>query len=421
MSTNYVRSDNIKILNLQLSSLDGSRVADISQFVLSFNIFEDILYPTVRANFLINDSIGLLNSFPIIGEELISIEFGQEGFDFTTEYTFHVKSIDNQRNTPQAKGKIYTLECISQEFIDNANKLINGKYEGQSEDVIRAIFENWFPNSFKSLTTGDPTKGVQKLLFSRLRPLMAIDLVRKRAVSQDYLSSSYVFFENKRGFNFCTIEYLMHQLQDNVKDKEFFIDTAQNTSNRNMNTRSIIHFQTVSQVNNTQKLTHGALHNTVKRFDLLTGLTTITKWLGVEKQDQFKFASDNPKALNTTQFEDKYNKDAAQALLVPHSSDLPENYIDSSLGARHAYITKLGQNIFQAFVYGDIALTAGDVITINVDNPTGSTSPGENNRLLAGNYLISRLRHIVVNGSGGAAKSYYVSMELIKGFYEDHG
>jgi hypothetical protein len=419
MSTNYVRSDNIKILKLEMTSQDGSRVVDISEKVLSFNIFEDILYPSVRANFLINDSVGLLTSFPIIGEELISIEFGQEGFDFTTEYTFHVKSIEGQVNLAQSKGKMYTLDCISQEFIDNANKFITGKYEGQSEDVIHAIFENWF-DSDKSVSTGDPTKGVQKLLFSRIRPFQAIDLVRKRAVSQKYLSSSYVFFENKRGFNFCTIEYLLDQLQDNVKDKEFFVDTAQNTSNRNLNTRSIIHFKNVSQVNNTQKLTQGGLHNTVKRFDILTGKTEEIKYLNAEKQDQFKFASDKPKALNSTNFEQKHNKKPATSLLVPHSSDLPENYINDAIGARNAYVTKLGQNIFQVFVYGDIALTAGDVVKINVNNPTGATSEGDDNRLTAGKYIIARLRHIVVN-AGPNPKTYYISMELIKGFYEDHG
>lgn len=401
-----------------MTSVDGKKVVDIDDKVLSFNIFEDILYPSIRANFLINDSVGLLTSFPIIGEELIKIEIGQEGFDFTTSYTFHVKSIEGQINMPQSKGKMYTLECISQEFIDNAKSLVFGKYEDKAENVIHSIFSNEFKSN-KKLVTGDPTKGTQHILISRLRPFQAIDMVRKRSVSKNYLSSSYVFFENKRGFNFCTIEYLLSQLQENVKDKVFFVDTAQDTDNRNMNTRSLIHFKNVSQVNNTQKLTQGGLHNTVKRFDILTGLTNVVKFLNAEKQDQFKFASDSPKALNTTQFEQNNNKKPASTLLVPHSSDLPENYINDAIGARNAYVTKLGQNIFQVFVYGDIALTAGDVIEIKVNNPTGATTEGDDNRLTAGKYIIARLRHIVVN-AGPTPKSYYVSMELIKGFYEDH-
>lgn len=384
---------------------------------LTFNVYEDIMYPCVRADFLISDSIDLVASFPIIGEELIKVEFGQEGFDFTTSYTFHVKSLENQKNTPQSKGKTYTLHCASEEFITNSNQFITDKMQGNSEDVVRALFKNYM-KSTKNVNLGDPTKGVQKLLFSRIRPLQAIDMVRKRSVSAKYISSSYVFFENKRGFNFCTIEYLINQLQDNVNDKQFFVDTGQNTDGRNMNTRSIIDFRNVSQVNNTQKISQGGLNNIVKRFDLLTGKVTSTQYINIEKQNQFQLA-DKPLPLNTTQFEQQHNQQPATSFLMPHSSDNPENFMDTILGSRHAFVTKMAQNIFQVFVYGDIALTAGDVITINVNTPQGSTGPSGDNRLLAGKYLISRLRHIVING-GPNPKSYMVSMELIKGFYEDY-
>jgi hypothetical protein len=104
--------------------------------------------------------------------------------------------------------------------------------------------------------------------------------------------------------------------------------------------------------------------------------------------------------------------------LVPHSSEFPENYISGSLGAKHSYVNKLDQNLFYIYVNGDTALTAGDVITINVPTPIGGTEKPKNDRLLEGNYLISKLRHIVVNLSP-TEKSYTIAMELIKGSYED--
>jgi hypothetical protein len=63
-------------------------------------------------------------------------------------------------------------------------------------------------------------------------------------------------------------------------------------------------------------------------------------------------------------------------------------------------------------------LTAGDVITVKVPTIVG-TGEATENRLLAGNYLISKLRHIVINASS-AQKTYHCSMELIKGTYEDY-
>jgi len=418
MTAYYVKSDNINILDLTLYSLDGSKSYDLSSQVLSFDIYEDIMFPCIRAEIKIIDAIGLLTSFPIVGEETIDIEFGQEGFSFTNSYTFHVKAIEQQKTMSQGKSKMYTLSCVSEEFITNSKQFLVSKYQGATDDVVRAIF-NTTLQSKKTLSIGDPTKGTQNILLSRMRPLQAIDMLRKRAVSQDYISSSYVFFENKRGFNFCSIEYLLNQLQDNVNDKQFFYDTTQNTDVRNLNTRSLIDFKIVSQVNNTQKLAQGGLNNTVKRFDLLTGKVSLTQYINAEKQQQFKFASSNPKALNTSQFENKYGNTKSTALLVPHSSDLPENYIDSTIGARMGFVNKLSQNIFQAFTYGDIALTAGDIITINTPNPTGATDKPDDNRLINGNYIISRIRHIIINNAPNP-KSYMVSMELIKGFYDDY-
>jgi hypothetical protein len=185
-----------------------------------------------------------------------------------------------------------------------------------------------------------------------------------------------------------------------------------------MNTRNILSLKNISQVDNIKKLTQGGLNNIVKRFDLLKGELTQTPYVNSQKQSQFKFASKKPLGLNTTHFESTYGANAAVSLLVPHSSALPENYIDTTIGARHSYVTKMGQNLYQAFVYGDTALTAGDVITVNVPSSVNNKSNNGDNRLIAGNYLMSKVRHNIINRDD--TRNYHVSLELIKGFQEDY-
>ena len=185
-----------------------------------------------------------------------------------------------------------------------------------------------------------------------------------------------------------------------------------------MNTRSIISLLQMSQTDNTKKLAQGALNNTVKRFDLLTGKVSTTQYVNSEQEQNFKYASPKPLSLNTLSYNNKYGNTISTALLIPHSSDLPENFIDSMLGFRRAFVTKMGQNIYRMYVNGDPALTAGDIITVNVPSSQGSTGAPYDNRLYAGNYLISKLRHIILNNVPNP-KSYTCSMELIKGFQED--
>ena len=418
MTKKYVKSDDVNVITLKLSSADGKKNYDLSAQVVEFSIYEDIMFPVVRAEFTLIDALDLLTKFPIIGEEIIEVEFETPGYDLSCSYKFHVNSIENQTTAAQGKSKAYVLRAFSEEFITNNTKFVGEKKSGSSEHLIQDMMNNYLGTK-KTIAGGDPTKGTQQVLLSRMRPFQIVDFIRKRSVSLNYNSSSYVFFENKRGFNFSTIEYLLHKQQDNVKDKVFFYDTAGNSDARNMNTRNIIHLQNISQVDNTKKITQGSLNNVVKKFDLLTGEIVTTNYKNSEKQSQFKLGSKKPLGLNTSSFEKKFGEEAATSMLVPHSSDLPDNYIDSAMGAKHSFVTKMGQNIYQVYVNGDTALTAGDVITINVPSATGDTGSTQTNRLIAGNYLVSKLRHIVVNVSSNQ-KSYTVSMELIKGFQEDY-
>ena len=418
MSTNYIKSGSIDIKSITMSNLTGSRNHDLRGQVVGFNIYEDILFPVVRASFTFNDAVDILTGFPIIGEEMIEVEFVTSGYDETVKYKFHVKSVENQAATPQNKGRVYIVHATSEEFVTNNVKYVTKKYSLGAGDIVQNIAKE-FLNTDKNVSVGDVPKGIQEILISRLKPLQAIDMVRRRSVSEKYLSSTYVFFENQIGFNFCTVEFLMDNLKSKVKDKIFFYDTAPDTDAKNMNTRNILSIENVSQVNNTKKLAQGSLNNIVKRFDLMTGEMTVTQYKNTEQQGKFKYASDKPVGLNTTHYEDTYGAEASQVMIVPFSSHLPETFTAESMGAKISFATKLSQNIFHAEVHGDSALTAGDVIEIRLPNAVGSTDKPEENRLISGNYLMSKVRHSVICPLG-QEKTYSCSLELIKGTYEDN-
>ena len=418
MSTNYIKSGSIDIKSITMSNLTGSKNHDLRGQVIGFNIYEDILFPVVRASFTFSDNIDILTGFPIIGEEIIEVEFVTSGYDETVKYKFHVKSVENQAATPQNKGRMYIVHATSEEFVTNNVKYVTKKYSLGAGDIVQNIAKE-FLNTDKNVSVGDVPKGIQEILISRLKPLQAIDMVRRRSVSEKYLSSTYVFFENQTGFNFCTVEFLMDNLKSKVKDKIFFYDTAPDTDAKNMNTRNILSIENVSQVNNTKKLAQGSLNNIVKRFDLMTGEMTVTQYKNTEQQGKFKYASDKPVGLNTTHYEDTYGAEASQVMVVPFSSHLPETFTAESMGAKISFATKLSQNIFHAEVHGDSALTAGDVIEIRLPNAVGSTDKPEENRLISGNYLMSKVRHSVICPLG-SEKTYSCSLELIKGTNEDN-
>jgi len=416
MSSEYVSSGSIDIKKLEITSYDGKKQYNLMSQVMSFSVYEDTMFPVIRAEFSINDGIDLQSSFPIIDEEIINLEFSTAGYDLVNSYTLYVKSVENQSVSPGTKGKTYTIRAVSKEFIFNSTLLINKKLNEESHKLVQSIMKDTL-HTTKNVNI-ELTKGIQDILVTQMKPFQIIDLIRKRAVSKKYASSSYLFFENKRGFNFCTIEYLFDNLKGNINDKIFFYDSAVDTDAKNMNSRNILGLRNVSAVNNIKKLATGSLNNVFKRFDILTGDIVETVYKNSDQQSKFKAPSDNPIGLNTTHYESMFGASAARTTLVPHSSHLPENFIAESLGAKHSFAAKVSQNIYHVHVYGDSALTAGDIVTIKIPQATGGVSNKED-RLVAGNYLISKLRHIVVN-STNSRKMYTCSMELIKGSYEDN-
>ena len=46
-----------------------------------FDIYEDIMFPVIRASFVCADGVDVLSSFPIIGEEIINVSFSLPGYD----------------------------------------------------------------------------------------------------------------------------------------------------------------------------------------------------------------------------------------------------------------------------------------------------------------------------------------------------
>ena len=65
-------------------------------------------------------------------------------------------------------------------------------------------------------------------------------------------------------------------------------------------------------------------------------------------------------------------------------------------------------------LYGDFDLCAGDVIGMQVATMDGLTSVDKEDTVLSGNYVVTKVHHIFINGE---RKTHTMSVEMIKGNY----
>jgi hypothetical protein len=399
----------VDIHKLMLYSDDGCRAFDITGQVHYMDIYESILSPIIYAELTIEDSIDLQRQFPLIAEEYVEIEYSVGNAHKHSKFKLHVKGINNLEISPQQKWKGYTISLVSMEMLKNVNQNVDRKFDGDIGTSVQKILKEYLKTD-KALNI-EATRGIDNVLVTRLEPLKAIDMMRRRAVSKKYLSSSFVFYENKYGYNFETVEAIFDRNKNGVGDKVFMYSSTAAADSKVNTFRNIIAYRQVSFADSIDKIQQGGLSNKVGALDLVTGGYQILNYTNNLAADRFTTADAASAGQNSSAFERLHGKTTAKTLLVPTASDRNESFLPNKLSILQAYTQKITQNLVHVYIYGDSEITAGDVIECSLPEAVADTGTPEPDRLASGKYLVAKCRHCFTLGP---KPLYTQSLELIK-------
>lgn len=397
----------VQIKRIDLFSIDKNKKTSIIGQCQLINVYESILRNTIYAEIFMKDGIDLLNEFPIIAEESVEFEFVTPGFDKSTVFKLQIYAIEDMYNDAAAGSRKYVLKCCSAEMYKDSTTLVYKKYKDEAANMVQQLVSSEL-GSDKKMFNLEQTKGIQEILIAQKTPMQAIQHIRLRSVSSKYKSSSFVFFENKNGYNFCTIEYLFDKNKGNIGDKVFFYDSAVNQNVENINFRNILAYRNIGRTDTITKLRKGSVYNNTQYYDVISG-----EFKDIEynlNTSDFKYSDDKAVGFNSSTFENKYKGKKKFKQFIPVDSSRPETFLPESRGALQSFVQQLVQNIVHIHIYGDSVITAGDVITCKLPQITNLTVAPEEDRLIAGNYMVAKLRHIF---QFGARVQYSQSLELI--------
>lgn len=411
--TKDILPGDVEIVNITLLSQDQNRKYNLLAQVTGFEIYESILSPVLYGEMVVSDSIGLLQSFPIIGEEYVAIQFRTPKSPSTATYLMRVNQVKNKKVLDGNKRITYTLQLVSAEVIRNSARVVTKTYEDTISNVITSIIK-------EDLKTEKPvnietTAGVEKGLITRMPPFKAIDFLRRRAVSTKYPSSSFVFFESRDGYKLTTIEGLMDKGQAAIafgSTKEFFFDTARKESVKDVTLRNIVAYNQITFTDTISKVQTGGLTNEIQSFDLVTGNVKKYTYTDNVGSDKFKKVDKDGAGQNTTGFIREHGKTTAVKNIRPVLADKPDTQLVEKLAIQRGFANKITQNIVQIYIYGDSDIRIGDTIKCTFPAAVDAANNKGASRLDSGNYLVSKVRHIVTNSD---RPQHMIALELIKG------
>ena len=427
----------IKLEGIQLFNFKKNAVM-LTDACLEFNIFQDLYGKGTKIELAVFDSNGLIEMFPIVGDETLVIQFKTPTFDTTLTHVFKIYKISD-RTKVQQRAEAYVLHGISQEVIANKRKTINKSYSQlQPEKIVESIYEDYLrptEEEFGVVATNKPelelqeTQYEQSLVFPSIRPFDAIQQVCNEAVlkveedASDPKSKAenFIFYQTPTKWVFRTLDSLLRQ--DPV-DKFFLAEAAKNETKKGEGEGSdtgIFPHQNISgltvknQLDTVKNLEQGLYAHVVKTIDPLMKKFTEDAWSWAEHFAELTHIEDEPKVHSD---ESMYNSDAGTSVSYYLPSNIGEDYQNSNdftkraveagtdnqitnprnlhsfLKYMAASMTQLTNLVLEIVIPGNTDVEIGNVIEVHIPQTSDFEDYKRSNNLLYGNkFLVTAVRH----------------------------
>ena len=200
-------------------------IVDIKTMLVEIDIFEDLFSNTLSASLVINDANGLIERFPIVGDEYVIINLKTPTLDETIDIALKVYKITDRKYTTE-KNQTYTIHLTSDEMTKDMISVVDEPYTGYAHDVIRNVFKRYFFNPARAdnpEVVTSPAAYIQHDIGVGRQPLEFINHVANEAQSIEYPASNFLFYQDRDNYNFVTVDELISR---EPIDKFYFADQA---------------------------------------------------------------------------------------------------------------------------------------------------------------------------------------------------
>ena len=214
----------------EIRSNDGSKTVNVTNLVITFSYFENVLSPMVTAQAVIvntgnavideeEDITSIYNGLPLNGGEKVSIKIPATaegpGIEFTEQNgnELYIASITNV--LIDAERESFTINLVSREAITNETSRIGKKFPSTEpiSDSVKEIIKNYLLSD-KDVDI-DETQNPYGFIGNMKKPFTTLTWLATKSVpgnvSGGDATAGYFFFETYLGYHFRSIDSLITQ------------------------------------------------------------------------------------------------------------------------------------------------------------------------------------------------------------------
>lgn len=409
----------VDIEDLYIISAEGTHVF-VLDYLVEFNIYEDIFSNFLTGDIVISDSANLIGSLPIQGKEYIVIKFTTPGMKDTVSKTFRIYSVTDRLVTNDRTTQLYTLNFCSQECLTDSITPLYHPFEGSIDSVVDKIFNEYISNkrTFTVSPSGSLSESKEKTQIKILTktdnrvkfispgwtPFKCINWLSSKAIPLNGESCNFLFWESNKNFYFGSLETIFaNKASLNIGTYNYSIAGNLDTTNlqkRMFLIEDLVISKTSDAIKNNMQ---GYLSNRLISLDILNKSYYIKDYDHVDSFSKYShLAKKNKEAPIFSSGE--FRNPAAKTSVYPMNDNLFTNFKDNVnermpdvYGNRLSHMIELSNFKLSITVPGRTDVEAGAVITINYPDskPISENKKSRNNNdpVYSGDYIITAVRH----------------------------
>lgn len=395
----------VSIRKLELISSSNAKI-DITNQLIGIEVYEDIFSPFITMAVSIRESLDFINAIPLRGEEILNVEIATPTFtdkDKIIKDRFYVYKLSD-RQLLTDRNSAYTLHVISYEALVDLNMKQSKAYSGNISEIASLFFKT---DGFSTLkkTTIEPTKNSTKYVSNYWSPVKNLNYLTNSALNKNN-SPSYLFFENRFGFNFVSLDRLYDQeIYQKFYNDNYVRDTLEDGKaykNIEREYQRVLEMKTDTTFDSLKHINKGTYASRLYSYDL------------VKK----KYFAKDYIALDEFPITNHLNKYALYSQSKPVS---PMNYImnetrhysshdgypDTSNTSfkqrRNHLVNSIRASIVEITVLGRTDYTVGQKVYLEVPKPSpihkedsmDTNKNGVIDGTHSGNYIITAINHVI--------------------------